>query len=229
MLHRHNPALDSFYWESDASDSCSDESWIQWFCSQRGNEFFCEVDPAYIDDPFNLTGLSSYIPHYSRALDIILDCSTQSLDGFDEDVAAEIDEAARLLYGFIHARYILTNAGLAAMKQKYEQGEFGTCPCHFCENQPLLPVGLHDSVGKDYVKLYCPSCRDIYKPRHNRYRQIDGAFFGTSFAHLFVLQYPHFQPPHEIADYVPKLFGFRVRNPVPPKFSDIGGSSSPHP
>ena len=42
------------------------------------------------------------------------------------------------------------------------QSEFGRCPCYRCQWTPLLPTGLHDKENVDCVKLFCPSCKEVY-------------------------------------------------------------------
>ncbi|KAG0339355.1 casein kinase 2 regulatory subunit [Podila humilis] len=57
---------------SDESDAES-MPWIAWFCSLSGHHYFVEVSEDFIEDDFNLTGLSSIVPFYKEALEMILD------------------------------------------------------------------------------------------------------------------------------------------------------------
>jgi casein kinase II subunit beta len=97
---------------SNSSDTSSfiEESWVQWFCNLTGNQMLCEVERSFIEDSFNLFGLKPYIKDYSKALDIILDrCASQEVESED------LSRTATVLYGLIHARYIITAHGLDNM------------------------------------------------------------------------------------------------------------------
>eukprot|EP01105_Mastigella_eilhardi_P027784 TRINITY_DN876_c0_g2_i1.p1 TRINITY_DN876_c0_g2~~TRINITY_DN876_c0_g2_i1.p1 ORF type:complete len:398 (+),score=125.49 TRINITY_DN876_c0_g2_i1:151-1194(+) len=276
-------------------ESCDEDedmvSWIQWFCSLRGNEFLCELDEEFIMDQFNLYGLSHVVPHYSKALDVILDNDSDAEDSESEDESddlgatappdggqdskseetssgkegqvprmsavgatsacnidasvrameaererrrkkrEEVERSAELLYGLIHARYIVTPPGLNAMLSKYKRGEFGRCPRVYCRGQHVLPVGTSDQPMGIPVKLYCPRCGELYhrsffstpqQPCQQSQKQLaritlDGACFGTTFAHLLLIGGeaegvplpPPLPQPEE--RYVPKIYGFRIR------------------
>ncbi|VAH30320.1 unnamed protein product [Triticum turgidum subsp. durum] len=183
--------------DSEASDVSGsdgeDTSWISWYCNLRGNEFFCEVDDDYIQDDFNLCGLSSQVPYYDYALDLILDIESSHGDIFTEEQNELVESAAEMLYGLIHARYILTSKGLAAMLEKYKNYDFGRCPRVYCCGQPCLPVGQSD----------------IHRSN------IDGAYFGTTFPHLFLMTYDHLKPQKPSQRYVPRVFGFKLHNHKP--------------
>lgn len=149
--------------EASSDDSSADEeeqSWISWFCSLKGNEFFCEVDEEYIQDDFNLSGLSSMVPYYDYALDLILDVESPNDDMLTEQQHELVESAAEMLYGLIHARYILTSRGMVAMLEKYKQCHFGRCPRVYCNNHPCLPVGASDVFRTATVKIFCPKCEE---------------------------------------------------------------------
>ncbi|CAL5411714.1 unnamed protein product [Camellia sinensis] len=148
--------------ESDVSGSDGDDtSWISWFCNLRGNEFFCEVDDEYIQDDFNLCGLSSLVPYYDYALDLILDVESSHGDSFTEEQNELVESAAEMLYGLIHVRYILTSKGMATMLDKYKNFDFGRCPRVYCCGQPCLPVGQSDiprsSTYQVFDEYLCPT------------------------------------------------------------------------
>jgi hypothetical protein len=92
-----------------------------------------------------------------------------------------------------------------------------------CAGQPVLPVGLKDEMGADTVKIYCPKCQCVYHPPPVRSRSsshhnntgaagVDGAAFGTTFPHLFLMTFSNLVPDRlpAASAYVPRVFGFRV-------------------
>lgn len=134
-----------------------------------------------------------------------------------------IESSAELLYGLIHQRYITSRPGIQQMAEKYELQHFGTCPRVHCNSCKVLPVGLNDSPGHETVKLFCPSCLDVYTPPNSRFQTVDGAFFGTTFPSLFFMTFTDLDlgvngvAPHNMAPglgpgniYEPRIYGFRV-------------------
>ena len=93
-----------------------------------------------------------------------------------------------MLYGLIHQRWIISKGGLQAMVRpsllsisrltlqadKYEHAAFGHCPRVFCHSAAVLPMGRVDAPAIDTVKLFCPSCLDIYNPPQTRFHGLDG-------------------------------------------------------
>ncbi|XP_010469209.1 PREDICTED: casein kinase II subunit beta-3-like [Camelina sativa] len=132
---------------------------------------------------------------------------------FTEEQNEMVESAAEMLYGLIHVRYILTTKGMAAMTDKYKNCDFGRCPRVFCCGQSCLPVGQSDIPRSSTVKIYCPKCEDISYPRSKFQGNIDGAYFGTTFPHLFLMTYGNLKPQKPTQNYVPKIFGFKVHKP----------------
>ncbi|TEY40884.1 hypothetical protein BOTCAL_0415g00040 [Botryotinia calthae] len=196
-----------------SSSSGTPESWISSFCALLGHEYFAEISEEFIEDDFNLTGLQTQVSMYKEALEMILDVEPEedededdededededaSIEGEDRSgrkAAAErrhqrmasdlsvIESSAETLYGLIHQRFICSRAGIQQMSEKYDLA-------HFVRT---LPVGLSDVPGEDTVKLFCPSCLDVYVPPNSRFQTVDGAYFGRTFGALFLLTFPDY-------------------------------------
>ncbi|KAG0124289.1 casein kinase II regulatory subunit-domain-containing protein [Tuber indicum] len=175
--------------EEEEDDMEEEESWIGNFCSMLGHEYFAEVTEDFIEDDFNLTGLGQMVPMYKEALEMILDVEPED----DSDIASDlsvIESSAELLYGLIHQRFITSRQGIQMMYDKYLANHFGFCPRVYCIQARVLPCGYSDTPGVETVKLFCPSCCDIYVPPNSRFQTVDGAYFGTTFASLFLMTFP---------------------------------------
>ncbi|KAK6530618.1 casein kinase 2 regulatory subunit [Arthrobotrys megalospora] len=221
--------------EEDEEESLVSESWISNFCSVIGHEYFAEVTEEFIEDDFNLTGLSAIVPMYKEALEMILDVEPDDSsdeasevdlesDTYNNGAAARkkaarmgagtagnialIESSAELLYGLVHQRYILSRPGMQQMYEKYLAAHFGHCPRVFCNNARVLPCGSNDTPNIDTVKLFCPCCLDVYTPPNSRFQQVDGAFFGTSFASLFLMTFTDIDysaPSHKTPAQIPPV------------------------
>jgi casein kinase II subunit beta len=120
-----------------------------------------------------------------------------------------IESSAEMLYGLIHQRFICSRAGIQQMSEKYDLAHFGVCPRTFCEQVRTLPVGLSDVPGEDTVKLFCPSCLDVYVPPSSRFQTVDGAFFGRTFGALFLLTFPEYDISKKAVEALAGVHGAR--------------------
>jgi hypothetical protein len=63
------------------------------------------------------------------------------------------------------------------------------------------------------TKIFCCRCEDIYYPRSSRQANVDGAYFGTTFCHLFLQSYWELAPQQTTTVYTPRIFGFKIHKP----------------
>jgi len=185
-------------------DSMS-SSWMEQFL--ENNRCFCEIDRSFLEDTFSHYGLQSEVPFYKSVMTLILD--DYEPNGGNQDTNMLEHQACRL-YGLLHARYILTINGLDRMREMYKATYWGTCPRVGCQNQELLPIGLHDEPGVDTVKFYCCRCRLVFR-KDPEYPAVDGCYFGKTFPHLFFMEFSDLLPPKaKLSQLVPSVYGFKL-------------------
>ena len=205
-------------------------SWIDWHCSVEGHEFLAsvsrieffiqpQVDPQFVKENFNQSGLKKNFSNYSEALQMILGESPES-DDLEKESFSVVYQQAFDLYGLIHARFIQTPKGLLQIKAKYDENLFGNCPRVQCGNQPVLPIGLSDDLNVAKVKIYCPKCEDIFVPKGQRSAHstsgkgckalLDGAYFGKSFPLIFLMNFQKLAPEFGPETFTPSVFGFKI-------------------
>ena len=190
----------------------NDGGWIEWFCNLEGNEFFVEIDEEFIQNNKNLIGINC-----KKYLDTLLSPNPPKDNSINEEYLEKLQNIKEI-YGLIHKRFIYTSKGLSLMREKYLNGVYGYCPRILCSKQILLPVGLSEDTKYSRVKVFCPLCEEVYKPRQ-RVNDLDGAYFGTSFPQAFLMNYPDLNPKNKnVISYIPKLYGFRIFGKIGSKY-----------
>lgn len=151
---------------------------------------------------------------------------------------------------FIFISYDAPTTTSVSTNAQYAAKEFGTCPLVQCNGQPVLPVGLRDEIGIDTTKIFCPKCKCVYQPTppmrsyrisgnggggggggihpSSNFGTVDGAAFGTTFPHLFLMTFNNLVPDPLLSDsaYIPRVFGFRVHQSALVRQGGGGGGGS---
>lgn len=114
-------------------------------------------------DEFNMTGLAS-TKNYSLARDIILDLE-HTLKPSELEI---VEKDSKILYLFIHQRWVCSKPGCKMMAVRVQNREFGKCPRWHCGGVGGIPCGLSNDYGVSSAYLFCPRCNDIYLPTLSR-------------------------------------------------------------
>ena len=211
-------------------------SWIEWFCSLEGHDFLSIVPRAYLLDKFNWLEIRSLLKlskqRYEESRNIVLSLQAPTQADLENENFLQLNQDASDMYGLVHARYISSAEGkrpdsrfhvtdlrifclgLAVIYGKFLKGGYGHCPRALCDNMSVLPIGMNDQLRKSRVKVFCHKCEEVYIPNNlsqSRSVALDGAYFGTSIAHVFLQMYSKSVTlPPCVYFYEPKLFGFKV-------------------
>ncbi|KAG6837424.1 hypothetical protein H0H93_009518 [Arthromyces matolae] len=164
---------------SASSTPTSTLTWISWFCSLPGHEYFCEVTEDFIEDDFNLTGLNAMVPFWKEAMEMVLDVEPGEEDLEDED------------YHFNDNAPIQTRTPPKSLMSRLLNLLRRCCTALFTNVISLRELGCKQWYVANTFPPYSASDTgtDIEKRAATT-----GAFFGTTFAHLFFQSYRELSP-----------------------------------
>lgn len=205
--------------KSDIDASSDDELWINTFCQENISEqkefpWFCEIDKSFFKKELihlNKTQSDTNGDDLAieNALNLITDEFKQESERIDHREEMKLQCLAEHIYGLLHAKYILTKEGLEKMREKFLAKHWGTCPRYYCYNNPVLPYGSDDRPGVSCVQFFCPVCSEVYDSSDKRAKEIDGAYFGPTFAIMFCKNFPELCSS-EKPEQALRIHGFRI-------------------
>lgn len=196
-----------------------ERTWLDEFLAQERSQAFVRVEAAYLHNRFNFYGIKENVYRYDIAVQLLENSRSRVLRDLDD--YEDIEKSAEVIYGIVHSRFLSTRSGLNAVREKYNAGVYPKCPRVKCREVACLPYGVSEVVGKIGLHFFCPNCCDVYRIRESPFCSIDGAFFGSSYLHVFLNKYPDIKAHGPIQVYVPKIYGFKVLK----EDSDDSGSS----
>jgi casein kinase II subunit beta len=191
-------------------------SWVDYFCSESHGRYFVKIESSYLTDNFNFFGLRGKTRESPQTFRYAIEAIRGPYippDRRPEDWPPDVEHAAVHLYGLLHARFLLSHNALSQMYEKYVRGEFPRCPRTCCDCQVCLPFGLSEEVGVSVLRMFCPRCKEVYVSDDRISESIDGAYFGSSWVHLFLQKYERESRAvsrGELKKPKIRLFGFKI-------------------
>jgi casein kinase II subunit beta len=182
-------------------------TWIDRFLSGSSAAAFVRVSDPFIQEFLEQPKFRIDLTDLEEAKMLILD-PTGSLDFGEKQ--EEIQAQAEILYGLAHIAFLSTPEGIECMYLKQKEKMFRHCPRIFCKQTPCFPCGVSEDLGVESVKMFCPTCRTVYKTGDDKLDRVDGGYFGMSFVDILLSRHPDMGIVGDSPVYVPRIFGFRV-------------------
>ncbi|EAY03962.1 Casein kinase II regulatory subunit family protein [Trichomonas vaginalis G3] len=186
------------------------KGWIDNILARNPYKILVRVPDEFIKEQAQDKEIQALSKHPQTALKLILQ-KTNSTE------STSVEEDTMALYGGIHARYIETDEGMAALLEKYKEQIFHRCPRVLCRCCLCLPYGVSTTPSEVHVQWYCPNCSDVYALDSDDTKKIDGSWFGPNYIRSFLNKYPGVIPTEPALAYEPRIFGFRLYASDKPK------------
>lgn len=184
------------------------KNWLDCFLATPCGKYFVKVDKDYLDDNFNIYGLKDKLDGSVDYRTIIQIIRGKEGKPTNEKVAKYVE----IIYGLIHARFLMTKSGLELIHKKYTDCVYETCPNYNCRAQ-CLPYGKNPDPGRRLL-MYCPACHDVYYCSRPECQYIDGSAFLSSYIVPFEHEYPSIKkiPPPPKPNL--RIFGFKIEEEI---------------
>lgn len=175
--------------------------WVEHFLDELASQYFVRVPATFIGEFLEKTDLSARFSLLDAAKSVLLE---------NKEPSEEVEKQVRMIYMLAHADYLETEQGMELMYQK--KGSVMQCPRVFCKDTPCWPCRASSNIGESTIKMYCPTCKQIYNPENKIFDAVDGVGFPKRYIENMVEKHPDLVLQEEQVEYVPRIYGFRVFN-----------------
>lgn len=174
---------------------------LERFLEEPSSLYFVRVPDGFISEFLGKSGLEEHFSLFDEARSLLLE---------NNEAPEEVERQAKLLYMLVHAEYLKTDEGVDMMYRK--RSCLMTCPRVFCKDTWCWPCQSSVNVGEGTIKMFCPTCKQIYNPENKVFDGVDSVGFPSQYIDSLVEKYPEIVLNEEQVEYVPRIYGFKVFN-----------------